>query len=73
MPVKAIDKAQSAAAQAALDFIMAVGFETDDNGVKKIKCTEIEFEETNSDGTVSINKKEIPTLNIIPLPIVNVK
>ena len=71
--VNKMHKAQAAAAQNALDFIIEVGFETSDNKVTKPKCTEIEFEETLVDGTVSKKRVEVPILNLIPLPIVNIK
>ena len=72
-PLKAMMEAQTAACQSALDFIMKVGFETDDSGVKKATYAEFQFEETGADGLVSMKTIKVPMLTIIPLPSVGLQ
>ena len=72
-PLKAMISAQTLACQAALDFILKVGFETDDNGVRKATYAEFEFEETGPDGGVTTKKIKVPMLTIIPLPSVGLQ
>ena len=72
-PLQAMISAQTAACQAALDFIMEVGFETGDDGVKKAVYAEFQFEETRADGTVSAKTIRVPMLTIIPIPSVGLQ
>ena len=72
-PLQAMISAQTAACQSALDFILSVGFETDDSGVKKATYAEFIFEETGPDGIVSERKIKVPMLTIVPLPSVGLQ
>ena len=72
-PLQAMISAQTAACQSALDFILNVGFETDDNGVRKATYAEFQFEETGADGLVSMKTIKVPMLTIVPLPSVGLQ
>ena len=72
-PLQAMIEAQTAASRAALDFIMEVGFETGDDGVKKAVYAEFIFEETGPDGVVTAKKIKVPMLTIVPIPSVGLQ
>ena len=57
-PLQAMISAQTAASQAALDFLLKVGFETSEDGVLKATYAEFEFGETDGNGLVTSKKSK---------------
>ena len=72
-PLQAMISAQTAASQAALDFLLKVGFETSEDGVRKATYAEFEFEETDGNGLVTAKKIKVPMLTLITLPSVGLQ
>ena len=67
-PLKAAIESQAAAAKSALDFIMTVGFQTDENGVKKATYLEMEYEEENGKGEINTRRIKVPTICMVNIP-----
>ena len=68
-PLAAAVDVQTKAANSALNFIMSVGFTTDEKtGLKKTTYAEFEFEETDGTGQTQTRKLRLPLITIIRLP-----
>lgn len=67
-PLKAMFQSQVASAEAALDFIMRVGFEENENGKKTATYAEFEYEQISASGESDLRKIRVPMLCIINIP-----
>ena len=67
-PLAAAIDAQTKAAKSSLDFILAVGFKEDEQGVKQTNYAEFQFEEKDESGVVKSRSLRVPLILLINIP-----
>ena len=67
-PLSAAIDAQCKASNSALNFILSVGFNTDDQGVRTTNYAEFEFEQTKPDNTKETRRLKIPLVLLVKIP-----
>ena len=67
-PLAAAIDAQTKAANSALNFVLNVGFEKDENGVQKTRYAEFEFEEKDGNGVASFRRLKVPLILLVNIP-----
>lgn len=67
-PLLGFVQAEHQAAQATLELVEQLGFETGEDGVKKLRTTAFFTERPGPDGTIQRTEHQIPVLSLMPIP-----
>ena len=67
-PLQAAIEAQTRAAKSSLDFILNVGFTTDENGIKQTQYAEMSYSEIMPDGTECSKTLKMPIITLFNIP-----
>lgn len=71
-PAQAMIETQTKAAKSALDFILNVGFYTDENGVKKTQYAEMTYSENKPSGESVTKSLKMPIITLFNIPQIEV-
>ena len=67
-PAQAMIESQTKAAKSALDFILNVGFKTDENGIKQTEYAEMVYTENKPNGESTSKSLRMPIITLFQIP-----